>query len=291
MTEDEVRTVRSAAESLGFSDTELASKAGIDSSNLSKILRAKLPATPMVSRSLETVLKIRFERRDRRHQLQVLGWTEVHEWGWTVERLLDVLISLDYELIAGIDERHEGSAAQWAPVFLKNPDGWRVVSTSDREIQGYWSLVPLRSETFARATAGELFDGSITKDSVHALELPGDYLGYLPMIALRKEWRSAGSAMMFLSLIRSLERLAEVGIFFRELCVNACTPDAIRLCDDLGLTHVCSHVDFGEIYHSNLLEDPARNFLQRYPRLLRPYQQHSNDWRAVNLGRSLRESD
>lgn len=260
----------------GLSQTDLAFRAKVDPSNLSKMLWSSASITAHTRRRLEAALELedgslcKWLDTDC-GRLVLAGWNDVIAWGWSFEKLLETLIALDYETTENLNERRVGTAAQWAPIFRKNPASWAMLVTPSKEIVGYWVMVPLGRDLYGRARAGELDDSAIHGDDVSLLEVPGDYLGYFSMICCREQYRHPGAPMLFRQLFRNMESLAEVGIFIEEICCNAYSDVGLSLCKDLGLDHLGSHYDFGEVYCKRLLDNPAGTLLQKTPRMMQLY--------------------
>jgi hypothetical protein len=86
-----------------------------------------------------------------REPLSVADIHHVRSNGWSGKDLLDKLIALDYELIEALTVEHEGTTAQWAPVFIERPDTWRLIIDSAETIVGYWHFVPLFTDDIEKA--------------------------------------------------------------------------------------------------------------------------------------------
>lgn len=260
----------------GISQTDLAARTKVDPSNLSKMLRNSASVTAQTRQRLELALELEdgslcaWLDKDC-GRLILAGWNDVVAWGWSFEKLLEILIDLDYETTPNLNVRRVGSPEQWAPIFKKLPASWAILVAPSREIVGYWAIVPLATAAYFKARAGMLDDSAIEADAVCSLDVPGNYLGYVSMICCREGYRHPGAPMLFRELFRRIESLADVGIFFEEICCNAYSDIGLSFCKQLELDHLGSHYDHGMMYRKVLLTDPRSTFLVRIPPLMRQY--------------------
>jgi len=176
----------------------------------------------------------------------------------TTEFVVKDLLQMDYDTLGGLNEQHAGLLDQWIPVVDNNPDGMKVVLTSDDKIAGYWHFVALEPEMFARAKAGTMFDNEITCQTMRILGFPGDYLLYFVCISVLTEYRGIKiMRLLFDAFCESLRYLADNGMFVDELCATAFTEAGIAMCKSAKMQYQGKHVDHGEIYCQSLRDLPS----------------------------------
>ena len=143
---------------------------------------------------------------------------DVKRWGWDGVRLLDALISLDYEVIGEekenpLDPRNEGTNVQWAPLFWQHPDTWRLIVDEQERILGYWQMHALTKAAYELARRGKLVEGTLKLSMLRFLERDGDAHGntynvYCSMIGLRETYRPRLRRLLFQSMFATLDKLA-----------------------------------------------------------------------------------
>jgi hypothetical protein len=171
-------------------------------------------------------------------------------------------------------EHEEGFPDQWAPVFMDHPDTWRLLLNEHDDIVGYWHFVPLFEEFFSSVKAGNLLDSSITSDNVPHIEIPGWYDIYFVVVAILPAYRGAvATKLLFSSLERVLETLAEQGTYIRSICANAFTPAGISLCKTLNLKFLRTHEERGEVYLADFETVLRSTVFNRNARLQRMYRE------------------
>jgi len=201
------------------------------------------------------VLAKRFSAKQA-NDLRIAGYDQVIGWGWDGIELLKRLIELDKRVIRqGLNDEREGTAEQWGPVFMRHPDSWAILVKAENDIVGYWHFAALNDRTFARAKNGQLLDSEITLTNFDPLELPGTYNLYFVLIGILPE-HAPRSRRLIEVFFERLTKLAESGIFFREICANAFTEDGIRTCEAFRLIRLKPHHDFGTIYHRPFMPFP-----------------------------------
>ncbi|MGD0573217.1 MAG: hypothetical protein ABSB11_09380 [Sedimentisphaerales bacterium] len=190
--------------------------------------------------------------------IAVAGVQDVLSWGWNGQMLVDELIRLDYMTIPGLVLRHEGDMAQWAPVFMNQPDTWRLLINKPRSIVGYWHFAPLLPEDYAVAKRGRLLDSQITIDKVQFFGPPGFYDIYFSQICMHPSFRKLRSVqLLFKSIFQLIDDLSCRGIFVREICANAYTDVGHAVCRYFHLEYLCNHLEHGVIYGG-----PIRNLAE-----------------------------
>jgi hypothetical protein len=208
------------------------------------------------------------------NRIRIASVTDVIDWGWDGNRLLEKLIELDYQTISGLDPDNEGHTEQWSPVFMDHPDSWRLLVDHHNDIVGYWHFVPLFENYYNQAKEGKLLDSEITSEKLCYLEMPGIYKIYFVSISIMPKYRNAMSFNLLInSFIDRLDDLAKKGIYFHEMIANAFTPQGISLCKTLEMNFICDHADYGKIYWLNLIPLPNIRLIQKYPDLLSNYRE------------------
>jgi hypothetical protein len=189
--------------------------------------------------------------------LAIAGIEDVLSWGWNGQKLVEELIRLDYMTIPGLIVRHEGDIAQWTPVFMNQPDTWRLLVDKPQSIVGYWHFAPLCPEDFAVAKRGALLDSNITIDKVRFFGLPGFYDIYFSQVCMHPSFRKMRSVqLLFKSIFQLIDNLSRRGIFVKEICANAYTDVGNTLCRNFRLEYLCKHLERGKIYAG-----PVRNLV------------------------------
>lgn len=209
---------------------------------------------------------------------------DVKMWGWDSKKLLDELIKLDYETMAGLTRDMEGSTDQWAEVFSESPDTWRLLVNGNESIVGYWHFVPLFPEDFQKAISGELKDSEITAERIVPLDQQGDYDIYVVSIALRRGYRNhEDRALLFGSLFEAIYSLAKDGIFLRNIVTNAFTPDGFRTCSRFGMKEMAHHLQHGSIFYRTLFPfNEEDKFFPRDSEIRELYTKHyENNYKSV----------
>jgi len=224
------------------------------------------------------------QRGAARAGLKILRADDIQAWGWSGERLLRKLISLDYHLLGDtLNEDREGTVSQWSPVFMTRPEGWAVLAGGDRQIVGYYSFFALTDDAFAEAREGRLLDREVTINNTLPLDIPGIYKGYFVLLGAHQDSPRAGARLLD-SLFDQLEVLGERGILFEEMVANAFTPDGKRICEGFGMTRLCEHDDFGIVYSLKLSPWPQRLSFKRWDRLRAVYHKNIEETESGRSG-------
>ena len=174
---------------------------------------------------------------------------DVLNWGWDGTKLLDAFIALDYATLPDLTADDEGNSKQWAPIFMEQPQTWRMLTTEPKVIKGYWHFAPLFPDDFARAKKGDLLDSEITADRVKTLAEPGQYDIYFVQLCLHPRFRRPSHHLaLFRSVLSVLDELSRDGIFVREVCANAYTSPGAGVCKDFHMQPGPMHKNHGTIY-------------------------------------------
>lgn len=184
----------------------------------------------------------------------------VHTRGWSGEEFLKRLITLDYKLIENLTPAHEGTEAQWAPVFMHRPETWRLIINSRDCIVGYWHFVPLFDNELDKAKRGEMVDSEITEDKIRVFAFPGWYDVYFISMEIAAQYRSSGYGLLLSSLLDALFKLSYHDIYICNVYAHAYTAAGVSLCRDLGMKPTAQHVFTGDIYSAHFTD-----VIQRMP--------------------------
>lgn len=181
--------------------------------------------------------------------MRVAGLAETLAWGWNGVRLLEEFIRLDYETLDSLRPADEGSPHQWAPIFVSQPDSWRMISPANGVIAGYWHFVPLGDADWRLALSGQLLDSDITVDRIPFFQLPGRYRIYMVQVCLVPGYRGTASVrLLFRSIFDVLNALAQEDVFVTDVSANAYTAEGAALCKAFSLDAGCAHSKHGTIY-------------------------------------------
>ncbi len=171
---------------------------------------------------------------DARPSTRIEGVEYLARTGRSYGDLLKEIIAMDYRYIGNSSEIHEGTAEQWAPIFERHPNCWRLLTKNDR-IVGYWHFLALTPEKTRQALAGTLADGTILLDDTRSLDAPGCYSIYLPAIVCMPEFRFGRSFQrLFDALFKVAEEFASKGVMFDQIILAAWTAEAENLAFRIG---------------------------------------------------------
>ncbi len=198
---------------------------------------------------------------------------DISNWGWSGEYLLRKIIELDKQLLgkALTTEAREGTTQQWAPVYMAHPEGWEILITGKKRITGHWCFFALNEDTYQKAISGHLLDSEITLDKTVKFDVPGHYNIYFCMLGALQNLLPRAGTHLLNSFFDRVQKLAERGIFLREICANAYTDDGKRVCEGFGMERVCEHIDHGTIYSLRLKPWPKKLSYKRWAELSKIY--------------------
>ncbi len=107
-------------------------------------------------------------------QLRVVTVADLHDLGWSTERIIDATISMDYDNLSDVSENDVGQTETWKPIVDNNQDGIFFVLNEVNDMIAYWHFLPLDNVSYYKAKAGTLDDGSIRIDHVNIIGPPGE---------------------------------------------------------------------------------------------------------------------
>jgi hypothetical protein len=204
--------------------------------------------------------------------LSAAGIEDVLSWGWSGDKLLDVLLSVDYQTLEGLTADYVGSVEQWAPIVMNNPDTWRLLIDRPQSIVGNWHFVPLFTEDYERARNGLLRERDISADRVPYMDLPGWYDIHFLAIFLLPRFRQVHNLLLLRrSMLDHFTMLARQRVFIRRICANAYTPAGEALCRSFEFVPGVKHVDHGRMYERTVYPLPSSELFREYSELERRY--------------------
>ncbi|MFN7122386.1 MAG: helix-turn-helix domain-containing protein [Hydrogenophaga sp.] len=246
--------LKARREALGLSQELAAEKLGVDKDTISRwergrtrpIGRATLASIKEAYGVTQADLNDWFYDWSCRKLTDGAGYfVHGHEFlaanGMDEEELLHHIIELDTSMIPNLATVDEGTVAQWAPIFMASPLGWKLL-TYGGKIVGYWQYVCLQEAFFERVKNGQLRDSEL---DVSMLEYPcfltrdKTYRMYITMMGVHSahQYFSPGGKLIH-SFIREIEKAASNGVFFSEFVTVAHTSQGINLCRNFGMSSV-----------------------------------------------------
>jgi hypothetical protein len=206
--------------------------------------------------------------------LKITTAKELIRSGWSHKKILKRLIELDYKDIRGLKPQDEGKLNQWANVFRKSPDSYRILIDDSGKIAGYWHFVSLNSKTYDLVKSGRLLDSQINRTNIYPLTKPGTYNMYYIAILLVPELRDTKAILLLNnSFFDAIELFAKKNIYFTEFCANAYTKDGVKFFRRFGMDRIARNISKGSIYWMNFQQLLKRNAKGR-KRLIRIYGRH-----------------
>ncbi len=213
-------------------------------------------------------------RKRTQTRLRVATVPELLRQGMRIANIVERTMAIDYETLEGLRPEHEGEPRQWVGIVRDHPNTVRLLLAGE-DIVGYWHIIPLFEDVFARMKAGAMGTTEIASDQMCAVELPGTYDAYFMILTIAQEWRDTATVrMLFESVLDALEEFAESGVFFRELCLDAYTPMGKAIARSFEMELVAHHDDRGDIYLRRMFPFPRHAILARRMRLTSLYQAH-----------------
>ncbi len=224
----------------------------------------------------EVPLRTRSAPRARAPELSIANLDDVKSWGWDGRRLVEEVTRLDYECIDSLTQPDEGDLDQWVPLFLNQPDTWRLMTAGPGKVAGYWHFVRLRDPEFELMTKGKLLDGGITTETVLPLDRPGQYDIYFVSLCMRPEYqklRNARAATVLIgAFFDSASVMAQRGVFIRNFYANAYTLDGAAICECFGMHPVGRHDSRGLVYAKRFSDFPKWRMMSNYQEMIALYQ-------------------
>jgi hypothetical protein len=205
--------------------------------------------------------------KSNKNEFKIVDIDELISLDWTLEKIVETGMKLDFETIDDITIEHNGDFEQWLSVAKSNADTIRYLLNTMNEMIGYWHFTILSNETFIKARNGQLLDSEITCDKI-PLMLPGTYNIYFIAICLQDKYRRKTMTFgkLLFSIIETIELMAKNKVFINEICALAYTKAGVQLCKSIGLKYLRDHVEHGEIYVGKIMDilnkDFCRDFIE-----------------------------
>jgi len=231
---------------------------------------------------------------------------DIVRWRWNWVDLLKKLIRLDINEVPTIDtkpenplrrlqfESHrlfenlglrakdpgdEGTPEQWALIFERHPQTWRLILDREDDIVAYWHVAPLKTEHYSKLIAGRFKAGMVTYDKLTMFEKKaGTYdLFFVIMVVDEHHRNTALYRQLYFSFFEVLDRLAAADepIFVREVAADVWTSEGMKLAEGFNMVRVGQRADNPRvlIYSapiSRILSDYMAK--REYPDLRKRYQ-------------------
>lgn len=151
-------------------------------------------------------------------------------------------------------------------------ENWRIILNEKDELVGYWVFVALPDNMYDEAKIGLLDENNITLDTIEYIDFPGTYNGYLLMSGTKPEARTATLVqILYDSLARHIEDLAQKGIFFREIVCVAETASGKSAIKKMGLSEICDHTYGGKVLSVDMTDVSSNRYFSSFEKLKRLY--------------------
>ena len=196
--------------------------------------------------------------------LRVVSVEDLHNMGWSTERIIDATIHMDYDNLSDVSENDVGQTITWKPIVENNQDAIFFVLNEADAMIAYWHFLPLDSETYEKAKSGRLDDGTIRITDLNIIGPPGEYNMYFMMICVHPHYRSV-KVLRILSdaFVDNLIYLGNNDIYFPEMCATAFTPEGEQLCKTLKMQHITMHASRGKVFYLNMRDLPPSIFYKQ----------------------------
>jgi TIR domain len=196
-----------------------------------------------------------------------------------VSRLLfEVQKLLERIKLRAPDPGDEGYAEQWALIFERHPQTWRLVLNREDEIVAYWHVAPLKTEDYRQLIAGRFKAGMVTYEKLTLFEKKaGIYNLFFVITVVDERHRSAAlHRYLFFSFFEVLDTLAtaEEPVFIAEVAADVWTDEGVKLAEGFGMERVGRRVDNPSVLiYSVPIVDVLNDYIakQRYPTLRERY--------------------
>jgi hypothetical protein len=178
--------------------------------------------------------------------------------GWTVRKIINELLELEYAMSPELTLDFSGTSDQWIPILDAHPETWRVLLNEERRIIANWHFVALGSKDFKRARNGRLLEREISADKVRHIDIPDFYNIYFVAAFIEPQARQLHTLQLFrTSILDHFLYLAKGGVFIDMLCTNAYSPSGEAFCNSFGLPPGKRHSHGGVMYERKLFPLPA----------------------------------
>jgi hypothetical protein len=177
---------------------------------------------------------------------------KIQEQNCNIKKLVDDWILFDYSTIDNLTYEHTGNNKQWIPVILQNFETWRLLFDENKNIIGYWHVVPIFDKYFNQILEGNLLDSELTIDKIPLL-IPGTYNFYIVGVALESKYRDGNTIKILMnSMYEAFENLLDQCVYVKNICALAYSDDGLKLCRNMGLKVVREHCNHGTILNGTI---------------------------------------
>ena len=144
-------------------------------------------------------------------------------------------------------------------------ENWRVILNEKDELVGYWVFVALPDDMFKEAKLGRLAEKDITLDTMEYIDFPGTYNGYLLMSGIKPGARTSSLVrLLYESLARHIEALAQKGIYFREILCVAQSASGRSAIKKMGLVEISKHTYGGQVFSVDMTNVRANKYFSSF---------------------------
>jgi hypothetical protein len=230
---------------------------------------------------------------------------DVERWGGDFVDLLQQLIKLDIDEVPTIDVKprnplrrlylesrrmlerfgfyasdpgDEGTPEQWALIFERHPQTWRMILDRNDDIIAYWHVAPLNDQDYRKLLAGRFKAGMVTYDKLTLFESKsGIYnLFFVITVIAERHRTNAVRRQLFYSFFDVLDKLAgaEQPVFISEVAADVWTDEGIKLAEGFGMRRVGRRADNRKILiYTVPVTDVLNDYIARreYPALRERY--------------------
>ena len=169
--------------------------------------------------------------------------------GLSYHDLLERLLEIDFAAIAQLTPEDGGEAAHWAPIFEAQPHAWRLLVIGDHII-GYWHVLHLKRKVYGKLKSGQISEGQLRVSDL--ANWSAAYTGdpahlFISSIVVEPQHQHPHHGMLLIrSLLTEIDRLIADGFAISEVCTVAFSPNALHLCQSLGMERIGSKVACAE---------------------------------------------
>jgi transcriptional regulator with XRE-family HTH domain len=182
---------------------------------------------------------------------------------------LEHLIKMDYSALSYYDDKFEGTADFWAPIFEEDEYTWGALAKNG-DVIGYWSFLVLNDEAFEKTKNGKLIEPSLTNEDLAFMYRKGRYKIYVSMVILDENYRTPAAFDALLNnFSEKLEKLARDGFFISDVCAYAVKSDTlarshgVRLCAAMGMKEVGKSLQDESVFYMDGKDISEKGLLSR----------------------------
>lgn len=202
---------------------------------------------------------------------EVLGYTQLQSSDVNIDNIKKEIIAI----LNSVTPQSVSEAEVNLEMLEYISENWRIILNNENQVVGYWVFVALPDEMAALAKEGKLKEKYINTDSMEYIDFPGTYNGYILMAGTKPEARTAALVrLLYESLLKHVEDLAQKGVFFREiLCVGESTSGQSAI-KKIGFKEISEHVNGGKVLSldmTNVLENKYLSSMKNLTYLYREY--------------------